>query len=53
MVIGFLLVGAILALLLTARRRRKGTLAGLNASRPVFSVEPPARRHNARKHEAL
>lgn len=53
MVIGALIFGLILCGLVALRRRRKAMLAGLNSERPAFSIEPPARRHNKRKHEAL
>lgn len=39
--------------MLHLRRRRKAVFAGLNADRPVFSVDPPRRGMGDRKHEAL
>lgn len=53
MVIAVLAVPVFIALIVVVRRRRKAVLAGLNANRPVFSVEPPTRRVSSRKHEAL
>lgn len=47
-----ILCGAVLGVAV-ARRRRKQLLAGLNAAKPVFQVEPPSRRIASRKHEAL
>jgi hypothetical protein len=44
---------AVLFLLVVRRRRRKIMLAGLNGARPVFSVEPPHRRHSQLDREAL
>lgn len=35
------------------RRRRAARLAGLESSAPVFSVEPPRRRHSPLKGERL
>lgn len=52
---GFVVVAVVgLLLLWVARKRaRARVLAGLVATRPTFTVEPPARRVGARKREAL
>lgn len=52
MVAVFVLVGMVIAVVVWRGRRRR-TLAGLNADRPAFHVEPPGRRMSKRKHEAL
>lgn len=38
---------------LVGRAKRKKTLAGLNANKPVFSLEPPSRRVSPLKGERL
>jgi hypothetical protein len=51
-----LVTAVIVALVLLWLRRRAvraRNLAGLNGTKPVFSVEPPARRIGARKRELL
>lgn len=48
-----LIVAAVVLLLLRRRFARRKTLAGLDGTRPVFSVEPPARRMGSRRTEAL
>lgn len=53
MVAALLLLSAVVAVAVVLRRRRKAQLAGLDATRPVFSVEPPSRSVGKRKHEAL
>lgn len=46
-------VVVVVVLLVRARARRKGTLSGLNGDRPVFHLEPAARRMGSRKGERL
>jgi len=48
-----LIILAVIAFVLIVRRRRKAMLAGLNATKPVFSIEPPSRRHHKLKRESL
>lgn len=43
----------VVGVLLRRRAVRKRTLAGLDGGRPVFSIEPPARRMGSRRTEAL
>ena len=52
MVVGFVLVVLFVAWL-RHRSSRRRTLAGLDGTRPVFSVEPPTRRMSSRRREAL
>lgn len=52
LLIGTMLL-ALLWLLVRRRAMRKATLSGLNGERPVFSVDPPARRLAPRKGERL
>lgn len=47
------LVLLVVFLLAVRRARSKRTLAGLDANRPTFTVEPPARRLGTRKGERL
>ena len=48
-VVGLLLLG----LWWMRRRARKAVLAGRDAEKPTYSVEPPARRVGARRTELL
>jgi hypothetical protein len=52
MIVVFVLV-ALVVVLLRRRAMRRRTLAGLDGSRPVFSVDPPTRRLGSRRWEAL
>lgn len=51
--IWLLVLSAVVVLVLRRRAIRRRTLAGLDGSRPVFSVEPPTRRLGSRRTEAL
>jgi len=51
--IAVLVVVAVLVLFVRWRVSRKSTLSGLNGERPVFHLEPPARRMGSRKGERL
>jgi hypothetical protein len=53
MVIAALVLVGVVGGLMINRRRRLAMLSGLNSTKPVFSIEPPARRVSQRKHEAL
>lgn len=53
MIIAALVALAVVVVFFRARSHRKTSLAGLDSARPVFSVEPPARRLAPRKGEAL
>lgn len=50
--LGLFLVVASLGFVLV-RRRRAARLAGLDSSRPVYSIEPPSRRLDVRRTERL
>lgn len=52
MIAGFIAV-ALLVAFVRWRARRRSMLSGLEATRPVFSVEPPTRRMSRRRWEAL
>lgn len=43
-IVGLLVVLLLVGLWVWRRRRRAGVLAGRDAERPVYSVEPPGRR---------
>jgi len=49
----FLMVLSVVVVLVVNRRRRKRMLAGLDATRPTFNVEPPKRRLGSRRTEVL
>lgn len=53
MIVAGVLFVVVVGALLRLRRSRKAELAGLSSERPVFGVEPPARRLNRLKGEAL
>lgn len=48
-----LFLGAIVLGVVQGRRDRKSTLSGLNASRPMFTAEPPPGRLGSRRKETL
>lgn len=52
MIVFVVLVGVVLVFFIR-RRRRAVTMAGLNAERPQFLVEPPTRRMGSLKDRAL
>lgn len=53
MIVGALVVLLVLGFWFRARAVRRRNLAGLNGSKPVFYVEPPARRLGSRRRELL
>lgn len=53
MVVVALVLLALVALWVRARRRRAVQLAALTADKPAFSIEPPRRSMSARKFDAL
>lgn len=53
MIVAVVVVALVVVPLLIWRARRRAKYAGLVATKPTFSVEPPARRHHNRRSELL